>query len=218
MSHNEKPTKFTEENFKTWQQKMLFYLTMLNMEKFLKAGPPIFREDEEDAIIAFNIDKAWNNLNSSSDELYDVYSIKKMAKELLESLDNKYKIEDANAKKFFVAKFLNFVMVDSKAVIIQVQEFQLIIYGILTEGMKISESFQVAATIEKLSSAWNDFKNNIKHKRKEMTVKNLIVGLQIKEDNRGVAKRLNKATNLNFAKENIVQVKKDPKKKKTFSN
>ncbi|XP_012487906.1 uncharacterized protein LOC105801121 [Gossypium raimondii] len=176
MSHNEKPAKFTGENFKTWQQKMLFYLTMLNMVKLLKDDPPIFKNDEEDAIIAFNIVEAWNNfnflcrnyiLNSLSNELYEVYNIKKTTKELWESLNHKYKIEDADAKKFLVAKFLNFVMVDSKVIVNQVQKFQLIIHGILIEGMDISESFQVVTIIEKLPPAWNDFKNYLKHKRKK---------------------------------------------------
>ncbi|KAK5775537.1 hypothetical protein PVK06_043438 [Gossypium arboreum] len=159
---------------------------MLNMEKFLKDDPHIFREDEEDAITTFNIVEAWNNsdflcgnyiLNSLSDELYEVYSIKKTTKELWESLNHKYKTEDVGAKKFLVPKFLNFVMVDSKAVVNQVQEFQLIIHGILTEGMDISKSFQVAAIIEKLLPAQNDFKNYLKHKRKEMVVEDLIVKL-----------------------------------------
>ncbi|XP_012477479.1 uncharacterized protein LOC105793094 [Gossypium raimondii] len=132
------------------------------MAKFLKDDPPIFREDEE-----------------------DVYSIKKTTKELWESLDHKYKTEDDGAKKFLVAKSLNFVMVDSKAVVNQVQEFQLIIHDILAEGMVISESFQVAAIIEKLPPTWNDLKKYLKYKRKEMTVENLIVRLRIEEDNRG---------------------------------
>ncbi|KAK5771196.1 hypothetical protein PVK06_047380 [Gossypium arboreum] len=95
----------------------------------LPDDPPIFREDKEDAITAFNIVEAWNNfdflcrnyiLNSLSNELYKVYNIKKMAKELWESVDLKYKTIYAGAKKFLVAKFLNFVIVDSKAVVNQV--------------------------------------------------------------------------------------------------
>lgn len=161
---------------------------MLNMERFLKDDPPIFREDEEDAITTFNITEAWNNsdflcrkLNGLSDELYDVYSIKKMTKKLWESLNHKYKTEDDGAKKFLVAKFLNFVMVDSKAIVNQVQEFQLIIHGILVEGMFISESFQVAAIIEKLPPTWNNFKNYLKHKRKEMTVEDMISEFKLKK-------------------------------------
>ena len=86
-----------------------------------------------------------------------MYSSKKTAKELWESLDHKYKSEDVGAKKFLVGQFLNFKMVDSKTVISQVQEFQLIIHGIQVERMVISEAFQVASIIEKLLLARKDF-------------------------------------------------------------
>ena len=35
VSHGEKPEKFNGTNFKRWQQKMLFYLTTLNLARFL---------------------------------------------------------------------------------------------------------------------------------------------------------------------------------------
>ena len=41
-------------------------------------------------------------------------------------------------------------MVDSKTVLSQVQELQVILHEIHAEGMSVSESFQVAAIIEKL--------------------------------------------------------------------
>ena len=93
------------------------------------------------------------------------------------SYGNHYKSKDVSTKKFVVGKFLNFIMVDSKTIVNQVHKLQLIIHGILAEGMVISESFQVAAIIEKLPPAWNDFKNYLMHKRKEMTVEDLIVRL-----------------------------------------
>ncbi|KAH1097858.1 hypothetical protein J1N35_014779 [Gossypium stocksii] len=97
-------------------------------------------------------------------------------------------------------------------------ELQLIIHGILAEGMVITESFQVPTIIEKLPPTRNDFKNYLKHKRKEMTVEDLIVKLQIEEENRGTKKRLNKAANVNSARANIVEVKKDFKKGKQPQN
>ncbi|XP_073138013.1 uncharacterized protein [Henckelia pumila] len=106
------------------------------------------------------------------------------AKELWESLEKKYKTEDAGTKKFVVGKFLEFKMVDAKTVISQVQEFQIILHDIMAEGMMISESFQVAALIEKLPPLWKEFKNYLKHKRKEMGLEDLIVRLRIEEDNR----------------------------------
>ena len=49
--------------------------------------------------------------------------------------------------------------------------------------MSLSESFQVFTFVEMLPPAWKDFKNYLKHKRKEMTIDELIVRLSIEEDN-----------------------------------
>jgi hypothetical protein len=46
-------------------------------------------------------------------------------------------------------------MIDSKTIISQVQEFQLILYDIYVEGISLSKSFQVVVIIEKLPSSWN---------------------------------------------------------------
>ncbi|KAK5839624.1 hypothetical protein PVK06_008436 [Gossypium arboreum] len=109
VSHNEKPTKFSGKNFKTWQQKMLFYLTMLNSAKILKDDPPTVKEGEVDEVTAFTAIKAQKHLdflcqnyilNGLSDALYEVYSVKKTTKELWTSLDHKYKAKDVGTKKF----------------------------------------------------------------------------------------------------------------------
>ncbi|GJT35253.1 hypothetical protein Tco_0658966 [Tanacetum coccineum] len=48
--------------------------------------------------------------------LYNVYCKTTTAKELWESLERKYKTEDVGTKKFVVARFLDYKMVDSKNV------------------------------------------------------------------------------------------------------
>ena len=53
----------------------------------------------------------------------------------------------------------------------------------------LSEIFQVATIIEKLSHIWKDFKNYLKHKRKEMSIEDLIIRLRIEEDNKGYEKK-----------------------------
>ena len=154
-------------------------------------------------------------LNGLTDSLYNVYSDKKTAKELWESLDRKYKSEDAGSKKFVVGRFLDYKMVDSKSVISQVQEIQVILHEIHAEGMNLSETFQVAAIIEKLPPAWKDFKNYLKHKRKEMSIEDLVVRLRIEEDNRCSEKR---GYNLSVAKANVVEHGQSSKFKKNKSN
>lgn len=192
IAHGEKPAKFTGVDFKRWQQKMLFYLTTLNLARFLTEDAPTVSEEETDTQRRTALD-AWNHsdflcrnyiLNGLDDTLYNVYSPIKTAKELWLSLEKKYKTEDAGTKKFVVGRFLDFKMIDTKTVVSQVQEIQLILHDILAEGMMLCEAFQVAAIIEKLPPSWKDFKNYLKHKRKEMGLEDLIVRLRIEEDNR----------------------------------
>ena len=94
-------------------------------------------------------------------------------------------------------------MVDSKTVVSQVQELQVILHKIHAEGMMLSETFQVAAIIEKLPPAWKDVKNYLKHKRKEMSIKDLVIRLSIEENNRGSENKM--THNLNKAKTNFVE-------------
>ncbi|GKA51426.1 hypothetical protein Tco_0744622 [Tanacetum coccineum] len=61
-------------------------------------------------------------LNGLMDSLYNVYYKTNTAKELWESLEHMYKTEDVGIKKFMVARFLDYKMVDSKNVISHVQD------------------------------------------------------------------------------------------------
>lgn len=188
-THGEKPEKFSGTNFKCWQQKMLFYLTTLNLAKFLKENAPATGSTTE-AVAAVD---AWHHadflcknyiLNGLDNVLYNVYSPIKTAKTLWESLDKKYKTEDAGMKKYIISRFLDYKMVDSKTVLSQVEEFQLILHEMNAENLSVGETLQVGCIIEKLPPSWKDFKNYLKHKRKEMDLEGLIVRLRVEEDNR----------------------------------
>ncbi|KAI3811289.1 hypothetical protein L1987_21010 [Smallanthus sonchifolius] len=93
-------------------------------------------------------------LNGLVDALYYVYCKITTPKELWELLERKYKTEDSGTKKFMVARFLDYKMVDEKMVISQVQELQVIISDIHAEGMVLSETFQVTSMVEKLPQSW----------------------------------------------------------------
>ena len=102
-----------------------------------------------------------------------------------------------------MGRFLDYKMVDSKTVVNQVQELQVILHEIHAEGMMLSETFQLETIIEKFPHAWKDFKNYLKNKRKEMSIEDLVIGLRIKEDDRGSEKKV--AHNPNEAKANFVE-------------
>ena len=163
----------------------------MNLVKFLHEDSPVCSENEADYQVVVVMD-AWKHsdflcknyiLNGLDNTLYNVYSPIKTTRELWESLDRKYKTEDAGMKKFVVGRFIDYKMVDSKTIISQVQDLQVILHEIHSEGMVLSEYFQVPGIIVKLLPNWKDFKNYFKHKRKEMKLEDLIVRLTIEEDN-----------------------------------
>ena len=102
-----------------------------------------------------------------------------------------------------MSRFLNYKMVDSKTVVSKVQELKVILHEIHAEGMMLSETFPFIAIIEKLPPTWKDFKNYLKHKRKEMSIEDLIIRLCIKEDNKRFEQR--GAHNPSKAKANFVE-------------
>ena len=124
---------------------MLCYLTTLNLDRYLKEELPLLTaESDMQTVYAADASKHADYicrnyvLNCFADSLYNVYYSKTTAKVLWESLDHKYKIEDAGAKKWIVGRFLDYKMADSKNVVSQVQELQVIIHDIYAEGMVIS--------------------------------------------------------------------------------
>ncbi|KAK2999460.1 hypothetical protein RJ639_023085 [Escallonia herrerae] len=146
---DERPEKFNEKDFKRWKQKMLFYLTTLNLARFLQEDAPDLGDNPDRQTVAAVY--AWKHsdflcknyiLNGLDNALYNVHIPMVNAKALWESLERKY-----------------------------------------NKGMVLGESFQVAALIKKLPPTWKDFKNYLKHKRKEMKLEDLIVRLRIEEDN-----------------------------------
>ena len=48
VSHEEKPEMFNGTEFKRWKQKMLFYLTTLNLARLLQEDAPALKENETD--------------------------------------------------------------------------------------------------------------------------------------------------------------------------
>lgn len=128
---------------------MMFYLTTLNLARLLTENAPKLKEDKQNDEVKIAAVNAWNSsdylcrnyiMNGLADSLYKVYISMGTAKELWESLEKKYKTKDAGAKKFIVGQFLDY-MVDSKTVMSQFSEIQLILHEIHAEGMQLGESF-----------------------------------------------------------------------------
>ncbi|XP_023730226.2 uncharacterized protein LOC111877958 [Lactuca sativa] len=131
-------------------------------KKFLTEEAPRMPEGEGNVQALTTID-AWKHsdflcrdyvLNGLFDSLYNVYCVTKTTKELWESLDKKYKTEDVGTKKFVVARFLDYKMVDDKTVMSQVQELQVLLHDMhieVWEEHKIAQKSSYTPISEKAS-------------------------------------------------------------------
>lgn len=213
----EKPEKFKVVDFKRWQQKMLFYLTTLNLAHVISQEKPMAEElpiskDTLNAIDAWTQSEFLGRnyiVNGLDDTLYVVYVTCNTAKELWESLEKKYLSQVASAGKFIIGKFLNYRMVDNKKVLNQVKELHIIIHELHTEGMDFDEKFQVGAIIEKLPPSWKDFKQILKHLTEDLSVQKLVLKLRVEEGN-----KINEKNNVSSLEANANIVEGDSSKSK----
>ncbi|KAJ9556888.1 LOW QUALITY PROTEIN: hypothetical protein OSB04_011502 [Centaurea solstitialis] len=180
--------------------KMLFYLTTLRVSNVLTENepePPVAQEDaplNENQVDAHQREiEAWGTneyncqnyiLNALDDSLYDIYLTFGTTKEILESLDSKYKTEVTCSKRFVVGKFLNYRMIEGKPVMKQIEELQILSHELEVEGMGINTNFLVGAIIDKLPHTWKNFKLYLKHLSEDITFEQLVLKLRVEEDNR----------------------------------
>lgn len=88
---------------------MLFYLTTLNLAHILKEECP--KPADTDSRESLLTVETWKQsdffcrnyiLNCLDDTLYDIYLVYYTAKEVWDSLEKKYKMEDVGAQKFVI--------------------------------------------------------------------------------------------------------------------
>ncbi|KAM7267614.1 hypothetical protein ACFE04_009780 [Oxalis oulophora] len=159
-AQGEKPSLFRGVDYKRWRQKMELYISALGFRAQLTDDPQTLGENptREQTIVV----QTWNDadymckniiLNGLEEKLYD----------------------------YVVDNFMEYKMVDSKTVTSQVEEFQVILEKVRSEGHEISDGFVVAALIGKLPPAWTDFKFYLKHKTKSITLEKLIAKLRVED-------------------------------------
>ena len=75
-------------------------------------------------------------------------------------------------------------MVDDKSITEQVQEFQLIANKIVISGIALDENFHVGAIVSKLPPSWKEYRSKLLHKKKDLTLEQLLQHLQIEQETR----------------------------------
>ncbi|TKY61252.1 RNA polymerase II transcriptional coactivator KELP [Spatholobus suberectus] len=200
--------RFDGKNYHFWAQQMELLLKQLKIEYVLTEPCPNATLGEgvstEELAAAKAAERRWLNddlmcrrniLSHLSDPLFNQNANRKMsAKELWEELKLVYLYEEFGTKRSQVKKYIEFQMVDEKAVVEQTRELNGIADSIAAAGMFIDDNFHVSVIISKLPPSWKDF--CIKLMREEyLPFWKLMERIQIEEESRNGVKRVGEHSN-----------------------
>ena len=164
--------------FKHQQQTVCSTLDMHNLAHFLTKKQPVLGSKgyEENLPIWEKGNKiyCYTILSTLSNELLDIYCNYKNAKEIWDLL----------YKKYAIGNFSNFQMSEEKDVSSQNHDFHVLVNDLKNKEITLPETFIAGFLIERLPKSWKDYKNNLKPKRKHMTLEDVIVHIRIEEKNR----------------------------------
>ena len=93
----------------------------------------------------------------------------------------KYTAEDAGKQKFVVGNFYKWEMTKAKDIKLQINEYHKLLEELRAENINLPDEFVAGVLIEKLPNSWNDYKQQLKHKQKQLTLTGLITHIIIGE-------------------------------------
>ncbi|XP_056688727.1 uncharacterized protein [Spinacia oleracea] len=211
------------KNYKRWSQKLLIFFEQLEIDyvlyedvieaieasKAVAPDPSLSAEDVKKAAEALTKKEKDNKLvrahilHHVNGILFDLLITNRSSKSIWDTLQKKYGADDAGKKKYVVGKWINFKMTDDKSIMDQVHDYENIVTDILGEGMKMCETLQANVLLEKFPPSWNDYRNSLKHKKKDMNLQELIGHMRTEEANR--LKDKFESLSLNSSKANLVE-------------
>lgn len=127
---------------------MHFFLTTLNLTSYFTEVKPVLPAENTDPRVLASVD-AWKHgdflckyyiQNWLVDKLLSVYSKFESFKNLWVVLEKKYKSFNVGSRKVVRKNFSKFEMINSRPIIDQVHELQLIFQVIAEENMKLCET------------------------------------------------------------------------------
>ncbi|KAL2348204.1 hypothetical protein Fmac_002204 [Flemingia macrophylla] len=124
----------------------------------------------------------------------------------------KYTAEDTVRQRFIIANFYRWEMNEEKDIKVQINEYHKLLEDLKTENISLPDEFVSELLIEKLRESWTNYKQQLKHRHKQMSLTDLITHIIIEDANRKESAAV-KAKSL-AAKANVVQVQDKSNKKR----
>ncbi|GKA47911.1 zinc finger, CCHC-type containing protein [Tanacetum coccineum] len=208
-------------NFTRWKEKMKFLLTAFKVYYVLE-GPPVGVMTEEEQRKREQDETLCRGyiLSTLTDRLYDLYTPMTSAREIWNSLEEKYTAEKEGADKFITFKFFEFAMEDNVSILDQVHEFLILVSKFKNLNIEIPEKLLVGAIITKLPSSWHNYRKKLMHTSEDFTLDQIQKHLRIEEETRVREKNLNGASSskVNYVDSGKNNKGNDKKRKGTWNS
>ncbi|KAK9028621.1 hypothetical protein V6N11_025774 [Hibiscus sabdariffa] len=101
-------------------------------------------------------------LSHMSNKLFDMFHKERSAKVIWDTLEKNYGADDVGIKKYVVGEWLKFQMTDEKPIMDQVHDYEKLVSDILAK----------------------DYRNSLKHKKRDISLEELVAHMKIEEANR----------------------------------
>ncbi|XP_028790089.1 uncharacterized protein LOC114746065 [Neltuma alba] len=124
------------------------------------------------------------NFRLWQERIYSVLDMHGEAHKIWESLILKYTAEDAGKQKFVVGNFYKWEMTEEKDIKLQINEYHKLLEELRAEKINLPDEFVAGILIEKLPETWSDYKQQLKHKQKQLSLSDLITHIIIEDINR----------------------------------
>ncbi|XP_031271630.1 uncharacterized protein LOC116130020 [Pistacia vera] len=177
---------FGGQNFKRWQERILLILDMFGVAATLTYPKPGSSTDPKHLEIWTHADKVCRHTISSTlaNDLFDIYCPYKEAKDIWDSMKLKHIAKDAGKQKFVIDNFYRWEMTDDKDIKMQINEYHKLLEDLKAENINLQDEFIAGLLIEKLPRSWKDYKQQLKHKHKQLSLANLTTHVIIEDTNR----------------------------------
>ena len=96
----------------------------------------------------------------------------------------KYTAVNAGKKNFVIGNYYRWTMLEEKDIKDQINEYHKLIEELKAENIPLPDKFVAGILIEKLPESWKDYKNQLKHKQKQLPLADLITHIIMEDTNR----------------------------------
>ncbi|XP_074270818.1 uncharacterized protein LOC141594721 [Silene latifolia] len=163
--------KLDGHNYKRWSQKLLMFFEQLEIDYVLFSDPPA---PVKEAAVTETVE---NTPPAKSVVKLNEEDIKKFDK------DNKL-VRCQLLNNMTDTLFDLFMMADGKPIMEQVHVYENLCADVVNEGMKLDDIFVANVLLEKFPPSWSDYRNHLKHKKKDLSLQELVGHMRTEEANR----------------------------------